>query len=296
MSQSEAAGANERTANDARLRRIELTLVPETRFPVPDSDGYSVYSALLAALDDVDEDVSAHVHDSELGSLHSSGLLGPFGESDRPHHKTVLPNREYELTLGVVDPEDAEIFEALVGALVLEGDRIDLTDGSLRVQQFESQNCTHADLLERANGLDDPQLQLDFRTPTCIEEAGEVTTLFPYRWAVFNSLLGKWNRTCPDSLALDLDREVLLASVIEKPDVRSFDTHSVLVNRVENEDGETRNLFRQGFSGTCSYAFKDASESVENAVTALALFGEYSGVGSAVSRGCGNINIFMKVD
>jgi CRISPR/Cas system endoribonuclease Cas6 (RAMP superfamily) len=65
----------------------------------------------------------------------------------------------------------------------------------------------------------------------------------------------------------------------------------VLVNRVENEDGENRNLFRQGFSGSCTYEFKDASASVENAVTALALFGEYSGVGSAVARGCGAVNV-----
>jgi len=58
---------------------------------------------------------------------------------------------------------------------------------------------------------------------------------------------------------------------------------------VENADGENRNLFRQGFTGTCGYAFKDASESVANAVVALALFGECSGVGSAVARGCGNM-------
>jgi len=63
------------------------------------------------------------------------------------------------------------------------------------------------------------------------------------------------------------------------------------VNRVRNEDGETRNIFRQGFTGDCTYAFKDASASIENAVTALALFAEYSGVGSAVSRGCGNVSL-----
>lgn len=276
------------------MRRIELTLVPEERFPVPYSDGYSVYSALLGALDEVDQTVSARVHDSQLGSLHSSGLIGPFGDSDRSHHKTVLPDQQYELTLGVVDPKDAEIFQALVGALVLDGDRIDLTDGSLQVQQFESENTSHTELLERANQLDDPTIEMDFRTATCIEEAGDVTTLFPYRWAVFNSLLGKWNRTCPEPLELDLDREVVLESVIEKPDVRSYNTHSVLVNRVTNEEGKNRNIFRQGFSGSCSYRFKDASESVENAVTALGLFSEYSGVGSAVSRGCGRVEQSVK--
>lgn len=83
----------------------------------------------------------------------------------------------------------------------------------------------------------------------------------------------------------------LIDSLIEKPDARTYETHSVLVNRVTNEDGENRNIFRQGFTGTCEYAFKDASEAVRNAVVALALFGEYSGVGSAVDRGCGCVEI-----
>ena len=279
----------------SRLRRIELTVRPEERFPVPQSDGYPVYGALLGVLDDVDEEVSAHVHDSPLGSLHSSGLQGVFGGSDRAYHKTVRPDEEYGLTLGVVDPADAVIFEALVSALVLEGDSLELSHGTLRVETFESENATHEALLERAAELNDPTIEMDFRTPTCIEETGDVTTMFPYRWAVFNSLLGKWNRSCPAELALDLAREAVLRHVIEKPDARCYRTHSVLVNRVTNGDGENRNLFRQGFTGECAYAFKDASESIENAVTALALFGEYSGVGSAVSRGCGTIRVEVEL-
>ena len=274
----------------SQVRSVTATLEPESRFPVPQSDGYSVYSALLSVLSGVDEEVGASVHDSPLGSLHSSGLLGRFGDSDRAYHKTVLPGTSYELSLGIVHPEDSDVFQALVNALVLEGETIELSHGSLRVERFESENATHRELVERASECDDPSIEVTFRTPTCIEERGDVTTAFPYRWSVFNSLLGKWNGSCPKELELELDRETVLGSVIEKPDVRSLDTHSVLVNRVENEDGENRNLFRQGFSGSCTYEFKDASESVENAVTALALFGEYSGVGSAVARGCGHID------
>ena len=273
----------------SRLRRIELTVRPEERFPIPQSDGYSVYGALLGVLDGVDEQVSQHVHDSPLGSLHSSGLQGVFGGSDRAHHKTVRPDEEYGLTLGVVDPADAAIFEALVSALVLEGDSLSLSHGTLRVETFESMNVTHEELLERAAGLDEPTIGMNFRTPACIEEADDVTTMFPHRGAVFRSLLEKWNRSYPDEVALDLPREAILRHVIEKPDTRSYRTHSVLVNRVTNAEGENRNLFRQGFTGECAYAFKGVSESVANAVTALALFGVFSGVGSAVSRGCGHV-------
>jgi len=276
------------------LRRVTATLAPESRFPVPQSDGYSVYSALLAVLSDVDEAVGQSVHDSPLGSLHCSGLQGPFGGSDRPHHKTLLPDKTYELSLGIVHPDDTAVFQALVNALVLEGESIALSHGGLRVERFESENATHEELLKRASASDNPEIEMDFRTATCIEEAGDVTTMFPHRWAVFNSLLGKWNRSCPDELELNLDRETVLGDVVEKPDPRTFDTHSVLVNRVTNDDGENRNLFRQGFTGECSYAFKNANESLENAVTALALFGEYSGVGSAVARGCGSIETVIK--
>ena len=278
------------TESVSHLRKVGCTLRADERFPVPVSDGYSVYGSLLGVLNEVDTNVSASVHDSPIGSLHSSGLVGTFGNSDRPYHKTVLPGEEYQLSLGIVHPDDTEVFQALVNGLVLEGDTVELSHGDLRVERFESENETHSELLDRVNAFDNPAIEMTFRTPTCIEEAGDVTTMMPYRWAVFNSLLGKWNRSCPTDLELELDRETVLESVIEKPDPRSFDTHSVLVNRVENEDGENRNIFRQGFSGQCEYAFKDASESVVNGVTALALFGEYSGVGSAVARGCGNID------
>jgi len=279
---------------DSRLRSIRINLGADERFPVPDSDGYSVYGALLNALDDVDEAVSQHVHDSPLGSLHSSGIVGTFGGSDRPHHKTVLPGKEYDLTLGVIDPADEEIFQALVQAFVLDGGSIELSNGTLSVQSLESENTTHSELLDAADECDDPSLEVTFRTTTCIEEAGSVTTAFPYRWSVFNSLLSKWNRSCPDELELELDRTKVLRSVIEKPDVDTYRTHSVLVNRAKREDGKNRNIFRQGFTGMCTYDFKGATESLENAVTALAMFGEYSGVGSAVARGCGNVNVEVK--
>ena len=273
------------------LRRVELTLRPPSTFPVPYSDGYSVYGALLSALEEVDADASERIHDAPLGSLNSSGLIGPFGDSDRAYHKSVRAGGEYRLSLGIVDPADIEIFQALVNAVVLEGDSLELSHGSLHVDAVESENTTHAELLETAAEVTDPTLEVRFRTPTCIEEAGEVTTMFPTRQAVFTSLLGKWNQTAPDDLKLDLSRDALARSVIEKPDPDRYDTHSVLVSRGETADGETRSIMKQGFTGVCEYAFKDASESVLNAVTALALFGEYSGVGSAVARGCGAMEV-----
>jgi hypothetical protein len=191
----------------------------------------------------------------------------------------------------VVDPEDADVFQALVSAFVLDGDTLSLTNGDLRIESFESSNVTHAELLDRATGTDDPLVGMSFRSATCIEEADGVTTMFPHRVPVFRSLLGKWNRAAPADLELSLPRETIRQHVYEKPDASSYATHSVLVNRVEKDDGETRNIFRQGFTGECAYGLKDAPESVANAVVVLGLFGEYSGVGSAVARGCGSVEV-----
>ncbi|AUX08198.1 CRISPR-associated protein Cas6 [Halalkaliarchaeum desulfuricum] len=295
---SELANQND---GAGRLRRIDLTLRTEKSFPVPVSDGYTVYSALLAVLEGVDASVSERVHDSALGSLHSSGLVGTFGGSDRPHHKTVRSGETYDLSLGVVDPADEAIFRALVSGLVLDGDAIELSHGTMRVESFESANTSHEELIDEAGAYDDPTIEVTFRTPTCIGGSGDVTTMFPHRWAVFNSLLGKWNKSCPEELQLDVERTAIEAHVIEKPDPdqRSgycLDTHSVLVSRGEDEDGENRNIFSQGFTGTCAYEFKGADESLMNALTAVALFGEYSGVGGSVARGCGSVEVTISND
>jgi CRISPR-associated endoribonuclease Cas6 len=61
------------------------------------------------------------------------------------------------------------------------------------------------------------------------------------------------------------------------------------VNR--GEDGSP--ILAQGFTGTCTYKFKNASEAVRTATTALAQFSEYSGVGSSVARGCGTVEVAM---
>lgn len=276
------------------MRRIEVILSPADRVPVPKSNGYRVYAALLKALDDVDEAVSERVHDTEFGSIHQSGLRGRFGRCDRENHRTLLPGEAYTLTLGVPDPADDDVFEALVRALVFDGDRIELPDGPVFVDSFESERTDRQELLGRAADLDDPSLTLTFHTPTCIEEQGSVTAMFPHRGLVFvDSLAPKWQRTLPtdaDHRALDLARPTVEESVITKPEESTYDTHSVLTNRVRDGD-RPRAILKQGFTGTYTYEFKQASESVENAVTALALFAEYSGIGTAVARGCGNVSV-----
>lgn len=278
------------------MRHVELTLEPEGSFLIPSADGYQVYGALLDALDEVASDVSERVHDSPLGSLHNSGLLGSFRGCDREFHKRVDPSESYRLSLGVTDPEDQGVFEALADAFVFSGDSLGLADGSLQVRDFASRNATHEEVLQEAASTvadrpDTFEIEMQFRTPTCINEAAEITTMFPHRGSVFRSLLRKWNRTLPDELGerceLGMTRTDFESNLIEKPDARTYETHSILVNR--GEDGSP--IIAQGFTATCTYKFKGASEAMRTAVAALAVFSEYSGVGSSVARGCGTVEV-----
>lgn len=281
------------------MRQVELTLEPAEAFVIPSADGYQVYGALLSALDDVATDVSERVHDSQLGSLHNSGLFGSFRGCDRRFHKRVDPDEEYRLSLGVTDPADQSVFKALADAFVFGGDSLGLSEGTMRVRDFASSNTSHEELLANAAATVDDlpdtfEIEVWFRTPTCIEEADEITTMFPHRGSVFRSLLRKWNATIPeersDELTLGIVREDFEANLIEKPDARTYDTNSVLVNR--GEDGSP--ILAQGFTGSCTYKFKDASEAIRTATTALARFGEYSGVGSSVARGCGSVEVSVQ--
>lgn len=281
------------------MRRIDLTLEPSRSFEIPESNGYQVYGALLAALGDVDEDVSQRVHDSDLGSLHNSGLQGRFAGSDRPHHERVRRDETYDLRLGVTDPADQSVFEALANAFVFSGDTLSLSEGTLQIRDFASTNTTHEALLNEAASIvdDNPasfEISVRFETPTCIREADEITTMFAHRGSVFRSLLRKWNKTVPeehaDELELGMTRRDFEENLIEKPRFSTFNTNSILVNRGENGGP----ILRQGFTGHCTYKFKDASEAIRTATTALALFGEYGGVGGFVARGCGSVSVEVK--
>jgi hypothetical protein len=281
------------------MRQVDLTLEPTGTFSVPTATGYQVYGALLSALDEVDAAISERVHDSPFGSLRNSGLLGSFNGVDRPHHKRVREDEMYALHLGVTDPADQDVFEALANAFVFSGDSLELSDGSFRVRDFESTNTTHEDVLNDAAAFVDDlppnfEIDIEFDTLTCIQEADEITTMFPHRGSVFRSLLRKWNKTIPpernDELQLGMAREDFESNLIEKPSFRSLGTDSILVNR--GEDGTP--IQRQGFTGHCTYKFKGASDAVQTATTALATFGEFGGVGGFVARGCGTVSVEVR--
>jgi len=280
------------------VQQILLTVRPESDFEVPSSTGYQLYSALLAVMRSSNPEASGRVHDSEIGTIAVSGLSGTFGrETKRPGNKMLYSKQTYRFHIGITDPDEIEVFQSLIQPLILEGMGIDLEAGHLRIEEVTSSTLTFEELMGEVSRYDGEAIEFVFMSPVCIQYGNSsVTEMFPHRVAVFNSLLSKWNHACPEELKMSVPRDEFARYLAEKPDAKSYNTHSVMVNTAyDAKRGHPRPIFKQGFTGRCAYRFvRDAPQDVRNAVVALAMFAEYSGVGSSVGRGCGWVKVKVR--
>ena len=275
-------------------QKISLTTRPKTKFDVPASEGYQLYSAMLKLISENDREISEHTHDSSISSITISTLSGIFKKNNRPNYKTLDPAEKYQFNVGITDPKEFEIFQAIIQPLILKERDVVLDKGELRVEGVTSSTASFEDIVNSAEGLNNPAIKIQFKSPTCIQyKNSKVFEMFPHREAVFNSLLSKWNAVCPAEMKMSIERDEIARYVMERPDVRSYDTHSVMVNTVfDKVKGHHRPILRQGFVGKCTYMFaKNAPRDVRNGILVLSKFAEYSGVGSSVSRGCGWVEV-----
>jgi CRISPR-associated endoribonuclease Cas6 len=281
-------------------QKIILKLKPNIKLEIPASNGYQIYSALLARMKSGNEEISKHIHDSPIGSISISGLSGRFRKSERPNYKIITPENLYETHIGIIDPKESEIFKTLISQLLFsissESIAIKLDGGALEIIECKSEDESFDQILRKVAELNtrNISINLKFKTPTCIQYKNSKSfEMFPHRTAVFNSLISKWNSVCPDQLKMGLDRDDISRYTLEMPDANSYQTHNVMVNTIfDKSKGHPRPIFNPGFTGKCTYVFsKDAPQDIRNAILILSIFAEYSGVGSAVSRGCGCVDV-----
>lgn len=273
-------------------QKIRMTLCPKAGFELPFSEGYQLYSALLGVMKESDSAAAGHAHDSSIGSISLGPLEGRFLPGQRERHKAVDTAEKYGLSVGITDSKEIEIFRAIIAPLVLREGDLRLEKGEMRVEELSSSTESFEDLINSHGPIREQYLDIEFRSATLIQYKNtKVTEMFPHRAAVFHSLLSKWNAVCPEGLKMSIDRDDMSRFMIEKPLV--YETRSVVVNTVfDKVKGHARPIMRQGFSGRCQYAFaKGAPEGFKNGIVALAKFAEYSGVGSAVARGCGAVSV-----
>ena len=278
-------------------QKISFITKPISKFEIPASEGYQLYSAILSIIRDNNKKVSEYAHDSPVGSMAISNLSGKFKKDGRPNYKTIDPMSRYEFNIGITDPKEVEIFKSIIQPLILKERNIELDKGELRVEEVTSSSTSFEELLGSVKDSINPSIGFRFKSPACIQyKNSKVFEMFPHREAVFTSLVSKWNAVCPAGLKMSIERDEIGRFMMERPDTKSYETHSVMVNTVFDKGrGHYRPIFRQGFTGKCTYMFtKDAPRDVRNAVLVLSEFANYSGVGSAVSRGCGWVEVEVK--
>ncbi len=257
------------------MQQMMLTVRPKSDFEVPSSTGYQLYSALLAVMRSSNPGASGRVHDSEIGAIAVSGLSGTFGRAaKRPVNKMLHSRQTYQFHIGITDPAEIEIFQSLIQPLILEGMDVNLEAGALRIEEVTSSTLTFEELMEEVSRYDGGAIEFAFMSPACIQYGNSrVTEMFPHRTAVFNSLLSKWNHACPEELKMGVSRDEFARYLSEKPDAKSYNTHSVMVNTAyDSKRGHPRPIFKQGFTGRCAYRFvRDAPQDVRNAVVAFSI-------------------------
>ncbi|WOX55241.1 MULTISPECIES: CRISPR system precrRNA processing endoribonuclease RAMP protein Cas6 [unclassified Methanoculleus] len=279
------------------MHQISITVRPENGFEVPHSDGYQIYSSILSFIQNTDEKISLHIHETPLHSISVSGLIGDFSGGRRSGHKRLSPNASYKIRIGISDPREEEIYESLILSLFRPDTAISLDQGSLLIEKVEKRSLTYPGMFAEVTKYKCPVLAFRFLTPTCIQfRNSRVTEMFPHRGAVFHSLLSKWNQVCLEGLQMGIDQDDFGRYLIEKPEPESYQTYSVLVNTVHDiKRDHPRPIFKQGFICDCKYLVTpDAPAAFRNAVTLLSLFAPFSGVGSSVARGCGQVSTMIK--
>lgn len=281
-------------------QKVTLKLKPNKEIEIPASNGYQTYSALLARLKSGNEEISKYIHNSSIGSVSISGLSGRFRKSERPNYRIITPENVYEIRIGIIDPKESEIFKVLISQLLFsiseENVAIELDGGTLEVVECKSDDKNFDQILKKVEELNSKTVSINvkFKTPTCIQYKNSKSfEMFPHRTAVFNSLLSKWNSVCPSELKMALERDEISRYILEIPDASSYQTHNVMINTIfDKKKGHFRPIFNPGFTGKCIYAFsKDVPQDIRNAILVLSIFAEYSGIGSAVSRGCGCVDV-----
>lgn len=279
------------------MRRLDLILLADEPFEIPIHEGYQLYSALLGLMKGSSPKVSQRVHDSPVPSFSIGGLKGPFQQTDRANHKRVIPNQPYHLRIGITDPRDEEILHHLAMPFILGQKVLSLNRGIFTVEHIEDHSVSIDDWVHQIQHLSRPQLEFDFETVTCIQYRNStVTEMYPNRIAVFNSILSKWNRVFPEGSRLEAGRDDFGRYLIERPDFFNLATYSVQTNTVmDQRKGYPGPIFKQGFIGPCRYSFTaNAPEEFRNTVLLLSRFAEFSGVGSGVARGYGQVKVTIQ--
>lgn len=284
------------------MQKITLTTQSaDGAFEVPFSTGYQTYSGLLSVLDSAGDAVADELHGASFSGISNSGLLGWFNlNADREYHKTIEPDTNYKLHLGITHPENRKAFEALVRGFVIEDRNLPLAHGELTVEEVSTERTSQQELLDDAADVAEAArgVRMRFRSTTCREQYDGVWEAHPDRIRLFQHLSDRWNAIADrEQIELSPTEDALGQGLFTRVDSAEYDTQSIVVHREEPEDTDKPSIAAdgghlneaQGFTGEWEFRFKRATAATRTAVIALANFAEYAGVGRHNARGAGSV-------
>lgn len=264
--------------------KYDLTLSPEADADVPDGDGYYLHQSLL--------DGAGDSHAFETLSV-SMLMDGPFQAGTERHTKRVLGDAEYALRVSITDDAETDALDDLLAPYVKADEQLVVDGTAFDVTDHDRTHESLTDLLANARTASEPEIEVEFKTPTCVvHPRSTVTEMFPHRRSIFPQLAAHWNDVRgSDAPKLALDPFEVGAQVFEKPNAQSYRTYSTLTDIKEADDGGEQPFFRQGYIGTCAYSFRNADTHIIETIVSLAQFAEYAGVGADTHHGCGCVDI-----
>jgi CRISPR-associated endoribonuclease Cas6 len=262
------------------LASIILLIRPSHTDAVPVWLGRAAHAWFLDALRQIQPDLSAAVHDASGAKPFtiSSLLVETRGELLR-----LTPQQTYPLRLTTLHPD---LTQLVIGALIprwLEVG-VQLHSQHFRVEQVivdpaldaRTGKTSYADLAAQP-----PQLgravKMVFASPTTFHKTGGTSYPLPSPELVFGSLQDRWTRFSSVPLPTDVKAAALAGLEIE--------AYTLRTQRVSFERAG-RGVFN-GFVGQVTYRLTTGDTALKQAVSALARYALYAGVGVRTTMGLG---------
>lgn len=269
------------------LASVVLVLRPTHADTIPMWLGRAAHAWFLDSLRRLQPELSAAIHDgSGLKPFTVSSLDGRAqGEMLR-----LTPQQVYYLRLTTLHPDLTRLTLAALVPLWLD-DGVCLHDQRFQVERIVtsaeddpwSGKACYADLLAMAP-VAGRTLKLTFVSPTLFHKTGDINYPLPAPELVFGSLQDRWMRFSPVPLPCDVKTQAVGVEV---------DSYQLSTQRVSFERAG-RGAFT-GFVGEVSYRVTSGDSAFKRAITTLAAYAMYAGVGIRTTMGLGQARALLPV-
>lgn len=270
------------------LASVMLLIRPSHTDTVPAWLGRAAHAWFLDALRQIQPDLSAAVHDASGSKPFTiSSLL----VETRGDLRQLTPRQTYPLRLTTLHPDLTQIVvSALIPRWLETG--VQLHGQHFRVEQVivdpaldaRTGKLNYADLV-----VQPPQpgrtVKMVFASPTAFHKTGDISYPLPSPELVFGSLQDRWMRFSSVPLPADVK-----AAALARLEV---DAYALRTQRVSFERAGRGGV--NGFVGQVTYRLTTGDALLKQAVTALARYALYAGVGVRTTMGLGQARALLPV-